>query len=67
MTQAEFEELEIGFYDPAERSRQKARHRWEDERDVAAGRLREVEERNWCWGAPPNKPLVEWETETLLE
>jgi hypothetical protein len=58
-------ELNIGFYQPAERAAEKAQQRREDARAVAEGRVTEVERRNRrLRGA---RPIVAWETVPPLE
>jgi hypothetical protein len=59
------ETLHIGFYDPAERAREKARQRRLDTREVAEGRLVEVERRNRR--LPAARPVPAWETLPPLE
>jgi len=51
--------LQIGFYDPAERVREKARHRRQDTQEVREGRLAEVERRNRR--LPGARPVPAWE------
>jgi hypothetical protein len=58
-------ELDLGFYDPAERAREKGRQRREDARAVAEGRVSEVERRNRL--LPEARPVVAWETVPPLE
>lgn len=58
-------ELDLGFYDPAERAREKARQRREDARAVAEGRVAEVESQNRR--LPDARPIVAWETVPPLE
>ena len=62
----ELRKIHAVFYDPAERARQKAAQRLQDERDIAAGRLREVEERNHWLRGPFGVSNCDWETEPLL-
>jgi len=59
------ETLQIAFYDPAERAREKARHRRQDARAVREGRLAEVERRNRL--LPGARPVPTWETTLPLE
>ena len=59
------ETLHIGFYDPNERAREKARQRRQDTRDVTEGRLAEVERRNRR--LPTARPVPAWETLPPLE
>ncbi|MCX6901998.1 MAG: hypothetical protein NTW03_00670 [Verrucomicrobia bacterium] len=60
-----FNTLHIGFYDPVERAREKARQRRQDTRQVRAGRLAEVERRNHR--LPGARPIPAWETIPPLE
>jgi hypothetical protein len=57
--------LRIGFYDPAERAREKTRQRQQDTREVGEGRLAEVERRNRR--LPGARPVPVWETILPLE
>lgn len=57
--------VQIGFYDPAERAREKSRHRREDARDVSEGRLVEVEQRNRR--LPGARPVTAWEITPPME
>ena len=57
--------LQIGFYDPAERVREKTRQRRLDTQEVREGRLAEVERRNHR--LPGARPVPSWETLPLLE
>ena len=57
--------VQIGFYDPAERAREKSRQRREDTRDVREGRLVEVEQRNHR--LPGARPVTAWETTPPME
>jgi hypothetical protein len=59
------ETLHIGFYDPTERAREKARQRRQDAREVQEGRLAEVERRNHR--LPDARPVPAWETTPPLE
>lgn len=58
-------ELDLGFYDPAERAREKGRQRREDARAVAEGRVSEVDRRNQLLSGA--RPVVAWETVPPLE
>lgn len=58
-------ELDLGYYDPAERAREKGRQRREDAQAVAEGRVAEVERRNRL--LPGARPVVAWETVPPLE
>ena len=59
------ETLHIGFYDPAERAREKGQQRRQDAREVAQGRLKEVEQRNQR--LPGARPVPSWETTLPLD
>ena len=59
------EAIQIGFYKPSERAREKARQRRQDAEDVRAGRLAEVERRNRR--LPGARAVLAWETTPPLE
>lgn len=59
------ESLQIGFYDPAKRAREKTRQRRLDAQEVREGRLVEVERRNRR--LPGARPVPSWEILPLLE
>jgi hypothetical protein len=60
-----FENLQIGFYDPVERAREKARQRQLDAQEVREGRLVEVERRNRR--LPGARIVPAWEILPLLD